>query len=92
MIDCGCYVMCATPCRDCVIAVTETRNVTPRLGRSERRALQVLTEAGLVPSPVSAAVTTAFEHEWCRDASGRFTVPARKSPQRNAAAGIIGTG
>ena len=48
MNDCGRYVMCATECADCVIAVTETRNVTGRLGRAELRALQVLAEAGLV--------------------------------------------
>jgi len=48
MNDCGRYVMCATECADCVIAVTETRNVTARLGRAELRALQVLAEAGLV--------------------------------------------
>jgi hypothetical protein len=63
MIDCGRYVMCATPCPDCVIAVTETRNVTGRLGRAELRALQVLADAGLVPSQYRAASQTAtFPH------------------------------
>jgi hypothetical protein len=63
MNDCGRYVMCATPCTDCVIAVTETRNVTGRLGRAERRALQVLAEAGLVPAhPAAYQAAAAFPH------------------------------
>ena len=45
MNDYGRYVMCATQSPDCVIAVTETRNVTGRLGRAEQRALQVLGKA-----------------------------------------------
>ena len=49
MIDCVRYVMCATRCRDCAIAVTETRNVTRDLGPAELRALRVLADAGLVP-------------------------------------------
>ena len=49
MIDCGRYVMCATRCRDCAIAVTETRNVTGDLGPAELRALRALADAGLVP-------------------------------------------
>jgi hypothetical protein len=61
MNDCGRYVICEATCTDCVIAVNETRNVTGRLGRAELRALQVLAEAGLVPSR-APAVTTAFEH------------------------------
>lgn len=61
MIDCGRYVMCATPCTDCVIAVTEPRNVTGRLGRAELRALRVLADAGLV-APRSSAAASAFEH------------------------------
>jgi hypothetical protein len=62
MNDYGRYVMCATPCPDCVSAVTETRNVTGRLGRAELRALQVLAEAGLVPPRAPATVTPAYEH------------------------------
>ncbi len=63
MNDCGRYAICATLCPDCVIAVTETRNVTGRLGRAELRALQVLAEAGLVPSRVPGpAVIPAYEH------------------------------
>ena len=49
MIDRRRCVMCATLCRDCAIAVTETRNVTGRLGQAELRALRVLADAGLVP-------------------------------------------
>ena len=55
MTDCSRYLMCATPYRDCVIAVTETRNVTGRLGLDEVRALRVLADAGLVPSLVGPA-------------------------------------
>ena len=50
MIDCRRCAMCATLCRDCAIAVTETRNVTGHLGPAELRALRVLAEAGLVPA------------------------------------------
>ena len=49
MIDCSRCEMCEPRCRDCAIAVTEARNVTGRLGRSELRALRVLADAGLVP-------------------------------------------
>lgn len=49
MFDCSCYVMCTTRCRDCAMAVTETRNVTGHLGPAELRALRVLADAGLVP-------------------------------------------
>jgi len=49
MIDCGRCEMGETGCRDCAIAVTETRNVTAQLGRAELRALRVLADAGLVP-------------------------------------------
>jgi hypothetical protein len=41
--------MCTTRCRDCAIAVTETRNVTGHLGPAELQALRVLADAGLVP-------------------------------------------
>jgi hypothetical protein len=50
MIGCGRCVMGESRCRDCAIAVTETRNVTARLGQAELRALRVLVDAGLVPS------------------------------------------
>lgn len=67
MIDCGhpemgetyCFEIrcCETHSRDCVIAVTETRNVTARLGRAELRALRVLADAGLVP-PLAPVLTS----------------------------------
>ena len=41
MTDCSPYLMYAATYRECVIAVTETRNVTARLGRAEMRALRV---------------------------------------------------
>ena len=50
MIECRRCAMCATLCRDCAIAVTETRNVTGHLGPAELRALRVLADAGLVPA------------------------------------------
>ena len=64
MIDCGRCAMsdtrCSdTRCRDCAIAVTETRNVTTQLGRAELRALRVLADAGLVPSLTSVPATPA---------------------------------
>lgn len=52
MIDCRRCAMCATLCRDCAIAVIETRNVTGHLGQAELRALRVLADAGLVPTLV----------------------------------------
>ena len=55
MNDYGRCEMCETRCRDCVIAVTETRNVTGHLGRAELRALRVLADAGLVPPLTSSA-------------------------------------
>ena len=51
MTDGSRYLMRSASCADYVIAVTETRNVTPRLGRDEVRALQVLADAGLVAAP-----------------------------------------
>jgi hypothetical protein len=64
MIDCRRCMMCATLCRDCIIAVTETRNVTGRLGPAELRALRVLADAGLVPplARVLPAQRTAAGH------------------------------
>jgi len=64
MIDCGRCAMsdtrcCDTRCRDCAIAVTETRNVTAQLGRAELRALRVLADAGLVPSLTRVLATPA---------------------------------
>jgi hypothetical protein len=63
MIDYGRCVMCTTRCRDCVIAVTETRNVTGRLGPAELRALRVLADAGLVP-PLARMLTTSGAPNW----------------------------
>jgi hypothetical protein len=51
MTDGSRYLMRSASYADYVIAVTETRNVTPRLGRDEVRALQVLADAGLVAAP-----------------------------------------
>jgi hypothetical protein len=47
-IDCGCCEMRGIGCRDCAIAVIDTRNVT-YLPKAELRALGVLADAGLVP-------------------------------------------
>ena len=63
MIDCGRYVMCATRCRDCAIAVTETRNVTRDLGPAELRALRVLADAGLVP-PLPRVLAGSGARSW----------------------------
>ena len=73
MIDCGrCVmservmserVMSETRCRDCVIAVAETRNVTAHLGRAELRALRVLADAGLVP-PLTRVLATSATRSW----------------------------
>jgi hypothetical protein len=48
-IDCGRCEMRGIGCRDCAIAVIETRNVTGGLPDAELRALGVLADAGLVP-------------------------------------------
>jgi hypothetical protein len=63
MIDCGRCVMGETRCRDCAIAVTETRNVTPGLGRAELQALRVLADAGLVP-PLTLVLTSSAVRSW----------------------------
>jgi hypothetical protein len=63
MFDCGRCEMGETRCRDCVIAVTETRNVTTRLGRAELRALRVLADAGLVP-PLTGMLATSAARSW----------------------------
>ena len=55
--------MSETRCRDCVIAVTETRNVTAHLGRAELRALRVLADAGLVP-PLTRVLATSAARSW----------------------------
>ena len=77
MIDCSRYVMYTAPYRECVIAVTETRNVTGRLGRAEVRALRVLADAGLVPPlarvlarPGSPEPVASFPTRKRRDGSG----------------------
>ena len=63
MIDCSRRVMCTTRCRDCAIAVAETRNVTGRLGPAELRALRVLADAGLVP-PLTRMLTSSGTPNW----------------------------
>jgi hypothetical protein len=63
MIDCGRCVMGETRCRDCAIAVTETRNVTARLGQAELQALGVLADAGLVP-PLARVLTSSEARNW----------------------------
>ena len=63
MIDCGHGVMCETQYHDCIIAVTETRNVTGRLGSAELRAIGVLAAAGLVP-PLDRALTSPASRSW----------------------------
>jgi hypothetical protein len=63
MIDHNGCAMCDTRCRDCVIAVTETRNVTGRLGQAELRALRVLADAGLVP-PLAQVLTSPTARNW----------------------------
>jgi hypothetical protein len=63
MIDCDRCVASETRCRDCAIAVTETRNVTARLGRAELRALRVLADAGLVP-PLTRVFATPAARSW----------------------------
>jgi hypothetical protein len=63
MIDCGHGVMCEARCLDCVIAVTETRNVTGRLGPAELRAMRVLADAGLLP-PVERVLTSSAARSW----------------------------
>jgi hypothetical protein len=55
--------MCPTRCRDCPIAVTETRNVTAHLGPTELRALRVLADAGLVP-PLARVLAGAGSPNW----------------------------
>ncbi len=50
MTDRSPYLMPVAPHPDCVIEVTESRNVTGRLGPDELHALRVLAAAGLVSS------------------------------------------
>jgi hypothetical protein len=66
MIDCGHCVMRESRCRDCTIAVTETRNVTGHLGQAELRALRVLADAGLVP-PLARVLTSSAARSWAHD-------------------------
>jgi hypothetical protein len=63
MIDYGRCVIGQTRCHDGVIEVTETRNVTARLGRAELRALRVLADAGLVP-PLTGIVAGPGAESW----------------------------
>ena len=61
-VDCGRCEMRGIGCRDCAVAVIESRNVTGYLGDAEVRALRVLADAGLVPplrlSPADLAAPT----------------------------------
>lgn len=59
MTDSSRYLMRSASYTDCVITVTETRNVTACLGRDEVRALQVLADAGLVAAPARAITSSA---------------------------------
>jgi len=63
MIDCSRCVMYTVRCRDCVIAVAETRNVTAHLGTAELRALRVLADAGLVP-PQARMLASSGAPSW----------------------------
>jgi hypothetical protein len=66
MIDCGRCMTGESPCRDCAIAVTDTRNVTGNLGRAELRALRVLADAGLVP-PLVRVLASSAVRTWTRE-------------------------
>jgi len=61
-VDCGRCGTRGIGCRDCVVAVIESQNVTSCLGAAEVRALRVLADAGLVPplrlSPASTGAPT----------------------------------
>ncbi len=59
MTDRSPYQMPVSPHPDCVIEVTESRNVTGRLGPDERHALRVLAAAGLVSSQARPVVRSA---------------------------------
>ena len=63
MIDCDRCAIGVTRCRDCAIAVTETRTVTGHLGPAELRALRVLADAGLVP-PLPRALAGSGARSW----------------------------
>ena len=63
MIDCSETQIGEIHGHDCVIAVTETRNVTARLGRAELRALHVLADAGLVP-PLTRELAGSAAQSW----------------------------
>jgi hypothetical protein len=60
-IDCGRCEMRGVGCRDCAIAVIETRNVTGYLAEPELRALGVLADAGLVPPVRLTIAGTTFQ-------------------------------
>jgi hypothetical protein len=62
-IDCGRCEMRGIGCRDCAVAVIESRNVTGYLGEAEVRALRVLADAGLVP-PLRLTPTSASARTW----------------------------
>ena len=63
MIDCDRCVIDEARCRDCAIAVTETRNVTGDLGPAELRALRALADAGLVP-PLPRVLAGSGARSW----------------------------
>ena len=62
-IDCGRCEMRGIGCRDCAVAVIESRNVTGYLDEAEVRALRVLADAGLVP-PLRLTPTSATGRTW----------------------------
>jgi hypothetical protein len=62
-IDCGRCEMRGIGCRDCAVAVIESRNVTGYLGDAEVRALRVLADAGLVP-PLRLTRISAGARTW----------------------------
>jgi hypothetical protein len=62
-IDCGRCQMRGIGCRDCAVAVIESRNVTGYLGEAEVRALRVLADAGLVP-PLRLTLGSTTTRTW----------------------------
>jgi hypothetical protein len=62
-IDCSRCQMRGIGCRDCAVAVIESRNVTGYLGEAEVRALRVLADAGLVP-PLRLTLGSTTARTW----------------------------
>ena len=73
MTDRSPYLMPASSHPDCVIEVTESRNVTGYLGPGELHALRVLAAAGLVSSQARPAARSAGRP------AGRAAARARKA-------------